>query len=65
MRTPPQIEPSELFRKNEVLWLLNITEKQFMQGVADGDLRQIEKSGVFWYKGTDILYYYFKHLKNQ
>ena len=63
--TPPNIEPSELFSKSETVRLLNITEKMFLEATVNGDLRQIKKEGVNWYKGTDILYYYFKHIKNQ
>jgi len=66
--TPPLIEGSELFPKSFVMNILGITELAFRHGVLNGDLRQIKCKkfkGVHYYKGTDILYYYFKHRKKQ
>jgi len=71
---PPPVEPSELYSKTEVMRLLNLTEHQFICAVGNGDLR-VQKdlkehkskstTGYTnvqdWYKGTDILYHYFKY----
>jgi len=65
MRTPPQIEPSELYPVGYVKKILNLTDSQYDRALRDGDLRrQKSKYGseqTCFHKGTDILYYHFKH----
>jgi hypothetical protein len=64
---PPMIEVTELYSQTETMRILSISREQFGDAILSGVLRQFKKKDCDWdwYKGLDLLFYFFKFQYNK